>query len=1773
MLNKIALSLKFLIKHGRYAIDFSIQHELQQIFSTLLKLTSEMALTYRAKISSMPRKTASIDFFGVFGRTVDQFYRQKESIADTMWNFALKQTRAESSVNVSIIREWLEPGDNVLKLLASDKFAAKAERAEFTCEWFQSHLLDFVRSSDQTLSIMGPTGSGKTVLASWVEERLQRPLAKRPHETIEYRFESDLPTEATSLACVKSLLLQMLQQNVGNVQLFTALVAAYKSFISSGDTAQLENSLWHAFEEGLKGYKNDKTHLIIVIDGLEKMKESHPPAPGLAERIHGLADKHTYVRTILLSSMKHTNGFRHVKEVELTVARTHDDVRRVVYETLRKSHHFNDLNGEKQADVQEQIADRANGSFLWAKLVAKSMILEKTPNGFFQVADKAPKNLHGLFEQLMAQVHLKQAEVKRLLGWMLVAQRPLTIFELSDLLRCDTQHHILSDKKSDVRRFIRESFGLLLDVQSHTVRFYHGALSAFVGDLLKKEKESLLSLHNAQNDLLLRLLLYSKTCFAEGEPSFEKLSGKDVDEFCHKHSLLEYSITYWIIHFKKTSMYHETKFELSPELKAVFPSSVQMLLCEWSRWTASKSIRGSLDLHNLCLRLRKEVFGENHVTVLQTLVILGNTYNECHYFHEATDLTFQASRIAIEIQYHSFALKCSATFLTSTELITDVTRTEIIIRRESILKYVIAQYKHQQESELVIQYAKVLIQLYDQIQEEKSAERVYQELHEYIVKCYGRHSDEITEIENFRVVLKKGRKSQEITPWEGGSLFEIYEEGIEAVDITQIEIIIRRAESYESRGDIFSAEEVLVSLWRRMVELCQARATIEHQIARFDCAIAYAKFLQRIKRREEATAILICLWAEYESAAFDSEVLVLRLKVVGELMKSFGLLSVAISVFKKVWGWFKQSEKITHSEAQSTTILISETLEEVTTRETTKEFTSETTVTSTVKSTVTEESRSMIQEIYKSQISSCKSSKEWKSIIKSCNALVTVYYKEDRWQEAIAAITATLEIVWSVVLTGIGMIALPETCAHEAILIATRLAQCYTEEHRFEESEKIYIRVYQACLFSLHVEDEKVTKAFDLVVAFYERHHRHEKTIEIYSDIIACYKRQLGASHSRTIKMLYTLGGLLRRYGYTRCYEVYLEIVTVLNKSSRVCHADAFEAAFVLMKYYQSEKRWADTRSICEVMWTAFVHHHHERKFELEVIEFIYATYSAVLELHLKAEFAVQRQVAIEYKETCSKYFGASSSITIEASIAYASVCERHEKYEHEALSVYEEVIKKTSSMTKTASTTITTSTSTSILQRVKTKLTKLYVKTITSSKKTVSTTEVERAISLSVERYSETKISLGCWHETTISHLHAVLVLYRKLNTKEANAKVVHMLRDSIYEVISAEASSWRLYNASIAIANIFSELELSSEGFELLQELHGLVIGNERILNDRNNPSFGHHHGKVTYIFLVAFELKLRRAIKISYSEIMISLITENMLFESFKRVTESKAKIEIVLVHGARLRQFLYTHKRQLQCQNVEKRVFEIFLQTYKASIKTKDPVTFTFFIALLEEVSKSDKDVNVTRAACVSGVNRVRILLESGEFQRAYDVAYAVYHFTSAHGAYYDTKNVGWGLKLCQYLAGETIRKTLEEKLRHEMIELSRTAIKDILDCCRESGLQFVRLPRENLEELVALLGRQHNHWYLEVSDFLGAWLSFLTDLNSSYSSNSGPHAKPRRSGPKTSSLALAAASSMPDSLTVIPARPSRSVRTSLTISAAQEGRPIQLRSSSTNCSPK
>lgn len=163
--------------------DENIRVQVAQAFNDLLVLVRDVSVYYYVQVNAISAGQVSLDFNGKFGGHIEAFHKRKSRITDVMWQIELGD---DASMDVETLRAWLRPRDRNLQTLVKNRSHAPGHRDEYTCEWFQRYLLDFSRSKEDGLSIIGPAGCGKTVLSRWVVERLQRPLGKRTYETLNF---------------------------------------------------------------------------------------------------------------------------------------------------------------------------------------------------------------------------------------------------------------------------------------------------------------------------------------------------------------------------------------------------------------------------------------------------------------------------------------------------------------------------------------------------------------------------------------------------------------------------------------------------------------------------------------------------------------------------------------------------------------------------------------------------------------------------------------------------------------------------------------------------------------------------------------------------------------------------------------------------------------------------------------------------------------------------------------------------------------------------------------------------------------------------------------------------------------------------------------------------------------------------------------------------------------------------------------------------------------------------------------------------------------------------------------------------------------------------------------------------------------------------------------------------------------------------------------------------------------------------------------------------
>jgi hypothetical protein len=317
----------------------------------------------------------SLDIFELFGDTIEAFRSRQSTVVELIWHAQIENEdfENEEALDVTILNRWLASQDRVVAALTRDHNTFADNQVEYTCLWFQKHLSTFLQSDASFFLVTGPSGAGKTTLAASIVERLQRPVSRKQYDTLFCSLSPDIPTTATSLSVVKSLLFQLLKLRVGNMGMYYALFRAYHQCRTSEDLKSYEEHLWQALGEALQNPVEGSNELVLIVDGLDEIAESSSAsiqASGalspavLLERLVSVTNQGKGTRLITLSSSikmpSSVKGIHH----QITREDVRDDLHAVAMRALIHNHHFHGQRAYDQEQVLDRIIQVAHGSFL-----------------------------------------------------------------------------------------------------------------------------------------------------------------------------------------------------------------------------------------------------------------------------------------------------------------------------------------------------------------------------------------------------------------------------------------------------------------------------------------------------------------------------------------------------------------------------------------------------------------------------------------------------------------------------------------------------------------------------------------------------------------------------------------------------------------------------------------------------------------------------------------------------------------------------------------------------------------------------------------------------------------------------------------------------------------------------------------------------------------------------------------------------------------------------------------------------------------------------------------------------------------------------------------------------------------------------------------------------------------------------------------------------------------------------------------------------------------
>lgn len=860
---------------------------------------------------------------------------------------------------------------------------------------------------------------------------------------------------------------------------------------------------------------------------------------------------------------------------------------------------------------------------------------------------------------------------------------------------------------------------------------------------------------------------------------------------------------------------------------------------------------------------------------------------------------------------------------------------------------------------------------------------------------------------------------------------------------------------YEIQKNLVIAEEIIVTFLQKISLFCTQHPTTEHHQRKIEIVMVYVRFLQRHSRKEEAEHILRGVWCEYEHQEITTVEWAVTLKTVAEELKKLTLLTVALAMFNKLWGYFKKSGKKHSVEAISVAIYAAE-------------------VSQQIQVTFTDEV--VLQELYEQTITTITTtSKIEYSTITTCEMLSAWYLAKERYSDALKLCDTVLKKTWISLTSGSGTPSLPKDFVSEAIKLATRQAYCHYQQRHGEKAEQIYVYVYQASRNNLRIGDETVFNAAKELIEYYESVGKLDQALAVGRELQESYSKTLGLSHALTLETLYLLGNLCAKHHIKKEGQsaelYYLEIYTEIEKDSDICHKDAIDAAMGLIRLYKTESRWEDCQRVYGCIWRTIIKRGKEYGMEPNFVDNAYHNYLYVLEKKIKVEYKVLLQVSVEYRDVCIELYGRHAEISLKALVQLAQMYERSEEKKSEAMKIYEVLIQETTTWTSISTSIIT------VLVTSKSRLAHLYL-----SSTNVTTETLTKAIVLLTEEFEHTRSEHGCSHHLTLEQLRRLVELHKRKGTKET---IQVTIRTCSVEVITRETDYLRLFDAAVSYAKNYILLEYVKEAQEILHEMRRQIIFRDFSRTEKYGFKLDQSIDRRSYVFLVAFEETLKGSEVISFSSVMADLLTETILFELYSNAIKRNVSFETILLRGARLRGFQRSKHYDDQATKLEDDLFGLFMKGMGSSITTDKTIARRFFIILLEEVGKDKQDVHMFNSGWESGCRAVHTHLEQSKWLEAFELATAVWQFGKSHRVLHNKENIRIGFKLCLALAGRGQDRKWDAKLRDQTLDLSKAILKECFVSSRHHKVDFTKMDLKEVNELVGLLGQLQNFADLEV----------------------------------------------------------------------------------------
>ncbi|KAJ6052157.1 hypothetical protein N7499_011539 [Penicillium canescens] len=1614
------------------------QSEVVAAYSDLVELICNVSVHYYRKAHNFSRAVDVSDFHARFSHHIHSFQSHRASLIEVLWtsSSATLEFTTNPVVKVREIREFLSFHDRAVSAILS---ARQPRAAEYTCEWFGSHLAQQQIRRPGLTVINGGVGSGKTVLSQWIVDKLHSSPDGDDTDVVVYRIHEDISETATSINVIKGVLLQLLDRQIGDAAFLEALDQAIRIASSSTSTKDIEESLWNAALVASKSLRD----VTILIDGLSELSSPSDSVPRVLSQLSRLTSHSSGVRAVVLSRPLRCSLPQGTHNFTIEPAHVLGDIKTVISTTLESIGPFNVLKPNDREEILKTIVQKSQGSFIWALMVVSSLTKLRTFPDILSAVQSTPASLSEVFNKLLATINLQDTDTRSLLAWTLASHRPFRVSEVRALFETDTKrmepvHHI-----GDTTQDILSAIGTFVTVCDGVISFRYPVLRQHLITVASAVTDFTnnggfpFHLKEAHYDIVTRCLAYVKFHVQDDlEVSSVTVSPSTQNHFFDRYELLEYTVRYWPAHFSLSPMMEgKDTFKLTATFKQCLPDSILLALLETSTQQIQFSLHTAEEFLSLSIKLRRLLFNDVSQSLLQSLVLQGRL---THILGLRTSVDYLYESWALSeklLGSQSSVVKATAELFMQSMTKVDIKETTIIRKKETILRYLIERTKEERgvSHDLTIKYTRSLVQLYVDVKNIEAAAAVCKELYELSITRYGRFSSETQETTDiFFEQLQYFGKSEFVSEvMQTRHKYNI--QHLEVTDERRITSTISSVEVFEQRGEITRAESSLFELWQSLSSVEQtSESVIKQQV---DVTLKYSEFLTKHGRKDEAESIVSGMWVSLQQQSSRFESLSSTIEKFTSHIKTQKWYSLAESALSSLWSQYKSEKRTSNSSTVAVASALSEIVQESIT-------TSRSSTSSRSSSSTTVQSHQqfgLLREVFETASQSTSvSKKSVASTIQMAETIAESYVQQGKYEKAIEIHQRAMQRIWSGIESKTSVIKLTSETTRVARQ-AISLAQVYFKNLQIEKASTVYENTFKSVISSVSVKDELFTSVTKDVISFYETTYQFSKVTSMYQEIYKVLSTQIGKTDERTIQALYSWGDRAIKYHQeAEAEKAYYEIFVAFGKKETL-DARSIRAARALCTIYESSKRWKEAQQVYEILWKTITLHGQELSIESEDIETIYSRYSSMLETHIKADITVIHSLATSYRETCLKIYGESHVSTYKATMRLAEISHSSENEVTES------------------STTTTTSTTSIIKQR----LAKLY----SSSTETVS-----KAVSLYQEDYHSSVKQEGYASQTSLTALQELVTSYHKQNTKTSTTEAVKALTTATTSIFEQETDTQRMYKSSQTIAQMYKTVGHQEAAWTLLQNLRSRLI-RETTSTEKTTIS------RKVAVFIVAFEESLFQ--KRTYTAIMAELVSEINLYESFYSARKEKQFLAI-FISGVRLLNFQRTRNATEELQKTDTELFRLFTEYFSVKTQSSKVSIQAFYQITIAEITKREYDTHIITKTVLA----IHHEIEQGHFQEAYELSSILHKFIQQVDGFSTHSNTKEGILLAKYLLGHGVKKSPDAKLVKAMSELSRVVLQDILIVYRATGVRFTDLDVSEVNEITILLGEQKNFEDLE-----------------------------------------------------------------------------------------